>query len=107
MWKVAPSRNITADGKERRTPRESKISEKKPQTPETRGRQRSRMNPHRPAKTVVTVVWKKGTEKSLGIELIARKGSLYKEDNSETSEGALLASTGNQIVHNPSLVEGM
>ena len=99
-WKVAPSRNLKADGKERRVPHEETQEQQEkattPQQPASRGRQRTRMDPNRNAKVLFEVVWKTGTEKSLGIELIPRKGSgmVGQKDvvRTELQEGALLNS---------------
>ena len=128
VWRVAPSRNLDAEGKQRRvkpsiqetsttTEGESgKSGESKEsqdavlQTPGSRGRQRERMDPHRPAKTEFEVVWKIGTERSLGLEMAPRKGGgRYVEDKSleELHEGVILSSlVAGGPVKNQMLVQG-
>jgi hypothetical protein len=115
-WKVAPSRNLKADGKERRVPHHEEKQEQQekattPQQPVSRGRQRTRMDPKRNAKVRFEVVWKTGTEKSLGIELIPRKGSgmVGQKDvvRTELQEGALLnAVVTTSYIRDPTYVSG-
>ena len=46
LWNIAPSRSLDAEGKARVHPPEQEADNKSKQTPETRGRQRDRMNPN-------------------------------------------------------------
>ena len=101
VWRVAPSRNLDREGK-RRPEKKSGDSTTKAdgQTatskPQSRGRQRDRMDPNRPAKTKFEVVFFEGTSESLGIELAPRRGGgggsyVGDKDPDLASEGVILA----------------